>query len=45
MMKIQLIQNEWLNKERLLFRYSRFIQTAPPFPEKLAQFVSTPRQH
>jgi hypothetical protein len=44
-MKIQLIQNVWLNKDRLLFRYNRFIQTAPPFPEKLAQFGSTPRQH
>jgi hypothetical protein len=34
----------WLNKDRLLLRYSRFIQTAPPFPEKMAQFGSSPHQ-
>jgi hypothetical protein len=29
-------KNVWLNKDRLLFRYGRFIQSAPSSPEKLA---------
>jgi hypothetical protein len=29
-----IIQNVWLNKDRLLLRYSRFIQTAPSFPRQ-----------
>jgi hypothetical protein len=37
-MKIQLILNLRRNKDRLLLRYSRFIQNAPSFPENLALF-------